>query len=260
MQTGSQGGGGASQGGASLGGGSGSGGSGAGLGGSSPSFGGSTSGGNAGSFSGGTGGVSQGGTGGTGGQGGNQPPLSVDAGFPPGTVLLEDDFENFVASAWTTSGGTWNAAGGVYSQTDNTSNDPFLAAQDGSFTDFIAQVDLNVTAFNGGSSSYMAGLCVRVADAGNFYMVGIRSNNGFPLQLRRFGGANEGILTDSNVDLNVGTWYSLRVDVIGTTITAYIDGQLMFTHSDSELTQGGVALCNSRSSVQYDNFVVTDPS
>lgn len=265
LQTGgSQGGGGGSSGlgGAAGGGGASNGGTNnTGVGGSSGFGGATTNGGTGGSVSGG--GSSQGGTGGS--TPGVTPPLSVDAGRPPGTVLLEEDFESFVVSDWTTTGGTWalgtdpGASGNVYTQTDNTNSEPYLTALDGQFDDFIAQVDFKVVAFNGGSSSYMAGICVRVADAGNFYMVGLRSNNGSPLQLRRFGGDNEGILADSNVDQAVGTWYRLRVDVTGSTIAAYLNGELMFSQTDSGLTIGGVALCAVRASIMYDNFIVTDP-
>ncbi len=260
-QTGSQGGGGG-LGGASQGG-SANGGSSPGTGGS-PSLGGSTNGGSGGSsFSGGTGGVAQGGTGGSNtGQGGNiNPPLSIDAGLP-GTVLIQDDFESG-AGLWTASNGSWalatdpGASGNVYSQTDS-DTETALAAQDGTFTDYIAQVDFKVVAFGGQSSDNMAGLCVRVADASNFYMIGQRSNNGNYIQLRRFG-SGATILNDAaDFDQPVNTWHRLRVEVSGTNITAYLNGDLMFTHSDGGLTGGGIALCSSEASVMFDNFVVTD--
>jgi hypothetical protein len=263
-QTGAQGGGGgAGLGGASQGG-SANGGSSPGVGGSSPSSGGSMTVGNGGGVSnnGGTGGASQGGTGGSVGQGGtSNPSLTFDGGRPPGTVLLEDSFENGLG-LWTAPNGSWDletdpgASGNVYSQSD--SDATALAAVDGAFTDYVAQVDFKVVAFGGQSSDNMAGLCVRVADASNFYMIGQRSNNGNYIQLRRFGDDATILADDSDFDQPVNTWYRLVVQVNGPNITAYLNDRLMFTQSDSTLTGGGIALCSEEASVMFDNFIVTD--
>ena len=112
----------------------------------------------------------------------------------PGMVLLEENFENFAASAsaWTSvEGSAWEVqtdselVSNVYTQTETTRSQPNLSvAGAASWRDVIVEADVLIRSFNGSSSSYMAGLCVRVQDAESFYLVGIRSNDG-KLGLRR---------------------------------------------------------------------------
>jgi pectate lyase len=194
----------------------------------------------------------------------------VDAGpeFPSGTLLLQENFENFSASAgaWASSqGSTWDVqtdptlVSNVYIQSETTSSSPDLATTgDVTWRDVVVEADMEILAFNGSSSSYMAGLCVRVRDAQNFYLIGVRSND-HKVGLRRYasGGTN---LVQSDFDQGTtGRWYHLRVEAIGSTITAFLDDTLMFSESDTTHASGGVALCTVRATASFDNLRVTAP-
>ncbi|MEO8179482.1 MAG: family 16 glycoside hydrolase [Deltaproteobacteria bacterium] len=207
--------------------------------------------------------VSNGGSSGT-------PTPTVDAGpqFASDTLLLEENFENFQAAPgdWATSpGSTWSVGtdpqlvSNVYTQTETTSNTPHLAtAGDVAWRDVVVETDLQVLGFNGSSSSYMAGLCVRVRDAEDFYLIGVRSNDG-KVGVRRYtdGGTN---LVQSSFDQGTtGRWYHLRVEVVGSTITAFLDDVLMFSETDSTHANGGIALCTVRATASFDNVRVTAP-
>jgi hypothetical protein len=193
-----------------------------------------------------------------------------DAGpqFPSGSQLLQENFENFQggATGWATStGSVWEVqtdaqlVSNVYTQSEATSSTPDLAtAGDLGWRDVVVEADMKILAFNGSSSSYMAGLCVRVKDAQNFYLIGVRSNDG-KLGLRRYadGGTN---LVQSDFDQGTtGVWYHLKVEAIGSTLTAYLDGTMMFSETDDTHRSGGIALCTVRASASFDNVRVTAP-
>jgi len=196
------------------------------------------------------------------------PALDAGPQFPSGTLLLQENFENFSASAgaWASSqGSTWavqtdpTLVSNVYTQSETTSSSPDLATTgDVSWRDVVVEADMEILAFNGSSSSYMAGLCVRVRDAQNFYLIGVRSND-HKVGLRRYanGGTN---LVQSDFDQGTtGRWYHLRVEAIGSTLSAYLDDALMFSETDTTHASGGVALCTVRATASFDNVRVTAP-
>jgi hypothetical protein len=198
---------------------------------------------------------------------GNGSALDAGPALPSGTRLLSEDFEAFQAQAggWSTSAGSvWElrpdpdgATNTVYVQTETVSSGANLAtAGDRSWQDVSVEADVEILEFNGSSSSYMAGLCVRVQDASNFYMIGVRSNDG-KVGLRRFadGGTN---LVQSTFDTGTtGVKYRLRVDAVGSTISAYLGDTLMFSESDATHASGGIGLCTVRASAAFDNVQVS---
>jgi len=213
------------------------------------------------------GGSSVAGRGGAGaaGMGGNQS--GADAG-PPGTLLFGEDFEDFQADAdgWIASDdSTWavsvdgDVASSVYGQTETGTNTPLLAVVgDASWTDVIVQADFKILEFDGSSSSYMVGLCVRVSDEENFYLVGMRSND-FKVGLRSYADGGENVVQSEFDGGATGVWYTLRVEVVGTTISAFLDGAPMFTVQDSTHASGAIGLCTVRASAVFDNVSVTAP-
>jgi hypothetical protein len=199
-------------------------------------------------------------------------PASGDATAAPapasGTTLLQEDFENFGSGStlWSPSdGSSWAVQldGGtnnhVYAQSETESTEPHLAtAGDLAWGDVIVQADVQVLRFNGESSSYMAGLCVRVRDDSDFYLIGLRSNDG-KVGLRRYvnGGTN---LVQSEFDTGTtGVWYTLRAEIVGSTLSAYLDGAPMFSTTDSALAGGRIGLCTVRASALFDNVSVRAP-
>jgi hypothetical protein len=199
----------------------------------------------------------------------NTPPPGETTPAPAsGTTLLQEDFENFGSGSvvWSPSAGSvWAVQvdsgknSHVYAQSETASTEPHLAtAGDLGWGDVVVQADLQVLQFNGESSSYMAGLCVRVRDDNDFYLIGLRSNDG-KIGLRRYanGGTN---LVQSEFDTGTtGVWYTLRAEIVGSTLSAYLNGAPMFSTTDSALTSGRIALCTVRASALFDNVSVTAP-
>ncbi len=167
----------------------------------------------------GTGGVP--GTGGSPATGG-----STGTGATSGTVIFSDDFESG-DSQWIT-----NAVGTASLKTDGSQvydlsylmSKVFLsAAGDASWTDVIVQARIKIVSFNGSSSSYYAGLCARLADANNYYCVTLRSDGKVAIR-GDIAGSSSSIGDSVTYGVATGTWYTVQLEVVGSTITASING------------------------------------
>jgi len=55
------------------------------------------------------------------------------------------------------------------------------------------------------------------------------------------------------------TWYTVRFEVVGSTLKAYVDGVLKDTETDTSLTAGGIALSAVNTTVEFDDVKVTLP-
>ncbi len=240
-----------------------------------PSGGSGTSAGGAGNA--GTSGSNPGGAPGSGAQGGSGLGSSGSAGlggstadpgpqFPSGTELFREDFESEDVSRWNLAGGTWartldaETNSNVFSQSDDQPSDTLLAvAGDVSWRDVRVEADFKVLAFNGSSSSYMAGLCLRLTDGENFYLVGLRGDSNQRVGIRLFGDNNTTLSESEEFSGVENQWYRLRVDAIGSTLSVFVDDELVLEQTDAEHPAGGIGLCTTRATAVFDNILVTAP-
>lgn len=218
-----------------------------------------------------------GGAPGSGAQGGSAAGSSGSAGqagsasepgsqFPSGTELFREDFESEDVSRWNLAGGTWartldaETNSNVFSQSEDGPSDTLLAvAGDVTWRDVRVEADFKVLAFNGSSSSYMAGICVRLTDAENFYLVGLRGDSDQHIGIRVFGDSNSNLEQSEEFSGVENEWYRLRVDAIGSTLSVFIDGELVVEQTDAEHPAGGIGLCTARATAVFDNILVTAP-
>lgn len=204
------------------------------------------------------------GSAGTSGAGGNAPEPGPQ--FPAGTELMSEDFESDDLSRWAISSGTWartldaETGSNVFAQSDTGPSVALLAAAgDATWRDVRVEADFKVLAFNGSSSSYLAGLCVRLTNDENFYLVGLRSDSDQHIGIRKFGSSNTNLSQSEAFSGTENVWYHLRVDAIGDTLSVYVDDELVLEQSDAEHVAGGIGLCTVRASALFDNVLVTAP-
>jgi hypothetical protein len=207
--------------------------------------------------------VSAGSSGDVAGQGGSAGPGPQ---FPSGTELFREDFESEDVSRWNLAGGSWARAldaemnSNVFAQSEDASSETLLAvAGDVGWRDVRVEADFKVLAFNGSSSSYMAGVCVRLTDAENFYMVGLRGDSNQHIGIRRFGSSNTNLNQSEEFSGVENQWYRLRVDAIGGSLSVFVDGELVVEQTDAEHPAGGIGLCTARATAVFDNILVTAP-
>jgi hypothetical protein len=207
------------------------------------------------------------GTGGTTGTGGIVATGgATGAGGASGTIF-SDNFESG-AGKWITSGpGTATVASdgsSVYDLSCLMSKVFLAAAGDVSWTNVVVQARVKVLSFNGSSSSYYAGLCARVQDANNYYCVTLRSDSKVAIR-GDIGGSSNSIGSSVSYGVATGTWYTVQLAIVGSTITASINGTPVLPKTgdpaitDSSLASGGIALIVDNADAEFDDVSVSVP-
>ena len=220
--------------------------------------------------------VGSGGTTGTGGvvaTGGVTGTGGVAAtGGAPGTggasgTIFSDNFESGT-SKWISSGpGTAAIAtdgSNVYDLSCLMSKVFLAAAGDVTWTNVIVQARVKILSFNGSSSSYYAGLCARVQDANNYYCVTLRSDGNVAIR-GDIAGSSNSIGSSNSYGVVTGTWYTVQLEIVGSTITASINGTPVLPKcgdpaiTDASLASGGIALIVDNAEAEFDDVTVSVP-
>jgi hypothetical protein len=132
------------------------------------------------------------------------------------------------------------------------------AAGTTTWTNQVLQARIKVKSFSGSSSSYIAALAGRMIDANNYYCVALRSDG--KLSIRD---ANGAIGNSLSANIVAGTWYTVKLSIIGSALTASVtdptNTTMMIQASDSTLANGGVGLVVSSAEAEFDDVVVTAP-
>ena len=199
----------------------------------------------------------------TGGSGGTSGAAGTGAGGSSGTPGAQLFFDDFEASA-----GKWQAlpaegwsvavdGSNVYKQGTLDTQQRFSAAGDAGWKDQIVEARVKVLAFTGSSSSYQAAVYARFTPDAHYYAA-IQSNGDFKVK-KYSGGNNTSITSAASVDVAVNTWYTVKLEVVGTSIKAYLNGNAVLTATDSDVTAGGVAVGTKNATAVFDDVKVTAP-
>ncbi|MEU4623485.1 right-handed parallel beta-helix repeat-containing protein [Actinoplanes sp. NPDC023801] len=178
-------------------------------------------------------------------------------------TLLSDDFEDGNASGWSTNGGSWSVAtdgSRVYRQ-GGTSSDARAVTGTASWTDYAVQARVKPTAFNG--SNRFAAVLARVQSSTSYYYLALRSNN--TVELKRLDGGSSATLDTASVAVAAGTWYTLKLEVSGSTLRGYVNGALLTEATDTRWSSGRIGVATFYTSANFDDVQVTtggspDPS
>lgn len=171
------------------------------------------------------------------------------------TTLFSDNFDDGNATGWSPSGGSWSVVtdgSPVYRQ-GSTSSDARSFAGSTSWTDQVAETRVKPLAFNG-TGRYVAVLA-RVQSTSNYYYLALNNSNRVELG-KRVSGSNT-IIASTSFTVATGTWYSLRLDVTGTTLRGFVNGTQVLSGTDSSIASGRTGLAASYTSASFDDVVVT---
>ncbi len=217
-------------------------------------------------------------------------PMGMD---PParGPVWFSDDFESESTENWELTPGT-GASFSVVVEPGSTNR--ALAYTAGSTTDnLIALItdaawartetnagvsplgDYSVQArikpqVNGTTGNKQVFLVARYQDAANWYLGGLNVQNDTGATRVEAGYRKASAITRSvqaareilqgTQGQNDGQWYVVRFDVIGTTLSVYLDGENVGSASDADFASGKVGLFTANKSFLIDDISVSDPS
>jgi pectate lyase len=197
-----------------------------------------------------------------------RPTPVPDAGF-----LLFDDFENGKAEDWEVMswqdagahGSDWSVivsdTGRVYAEDVLDQNQWRIAyASSGAVLDQIVEARMRVNDFYENTPSYVAALFARYdpsSDSG--YFVALRGDGSLIIR-KRMQAKNASWMAAVDANIVPGAWHTVRLEVVGSTARAFLDGELVYTVVDSEpLGQGTVALGTYGATVEVDQVFVTAP-
>ncbi len=172
--------------------------------------------------------------------------------------LFTDDFEDGNANGWTKSGGSWAVVtdgSQVYRQS-GTSSDARARAGSTLWTNYSVQARVKPLGFNG--SNRFVALIARAQSNTNYYYLGLSNTN--QLLLRKLAGGSTTTLASKALTVTTGTWYTLRIDVVGAQLWGYVNGALELTATDGQFSSGNIGGATFYSSAAFDDFTVTSLS
>jgi hypothetical protein len=182
--------------------------------------------------------------------------MSILAPAALAATLFSDGFESGLSSGWSKSGGTWAVVsdGSQVLQESSTTSD--LAREfngSTSWTDYSVQARVKPLAF--GSSDGVVGISARSASSSKFYRLTLTSSGQAVLQAYA-GSASVTTLGSASIGATTGSWYTLRLDVTGTLITGYVNGQQVATATSSLTGSGRIGLQTYHASGEFDDVTV----
>jgi hypothetical protein len=153
-------------------------------------------------------------------------------------LRLDDVHGGWLSNGWQSATGTWEQSfqdNGFYlTQIDNEAYSRWFSKVAVGYQVVSARVRPQS---HGTANDPWIGIAARVIDESNYYYVTLRRSQ--QLSLRRLVNGQNQVLATVPQPLNLGTWYDLRLEIIGTHIRAYVNGDLKIDILDSTLSAGG---------------------
>jgi fibronectin type III domain protein/concanavalin A-like lectin/glucanase superfamily protein/thrombospondin type 3 repeat protein len=187
----------------------------------------------------------------------NVANATTNAPPPPGSVLFQDDFEDGVEDGWSEAMGTWSVMSGsskVYQQS-STTGDGVTSAGDPVWGDYTVEARVKPMSFN--AAGGFVRLIGRFRDVSNYYYLLLRSNQ--VLELKKLVASTPTTLGTKAFTVSPGTWYTVKLELVGTSLKAYVNGQLELSTTDSQFNSGSIAVGTFNASGEVDDVVVRLP-
>jgi hypothetical protein len=182
-----------------------------------------------------------------------------------GAPAFFDGFDDGNASGWIRSPNTpgdWAIVcdgGYVYRQSTLAPQLHVAAASGASWTDQIVQARVKVLSFGGGGASDAVGVYARFKDLSNHYYVALRNDGRIAIRMTVGGAGTTLPGTAISAGIVSGTWYTIKLSAVGSTLQAYVDGVLKATATDTSIADGGVAVGATNCTAEFDDVRVTIP-
>src|SRR5262245_39719877 len=181
--------------------------------------------------------------------------ILIGYGISAQTQLFSDDFQDGNDNGWTKSSGTWAVVtdGSLAYRQSGTSADSNSRTGSSSWTNISVQARVKPIAFNG--ADRYVGVMTRVVNSNHYYFFALQ--NGNRLLLGKRAGSSPITLATKSFTFSPGTFFTLRLDANGSTLTGFVNGTQQLTASDSEFTAGIIGGATFFASASFDDFLVT---
>ncbi|MDH7487104.1 MAG: DUF1080 domain-containing protein [Anaerolineae bacterium] len=183
-------------------------------------------------------------------------PTPVATATP--AFLFSDNFDDDDAQGWTVIGSQAKVVGGQYVAI----GDPIVVTLAGSeaWRDYSFRAKIKVISGRGDFA-----LLARASEDCRLYLLQFdQSTPDRQLRLVRFDGGNcadeksypYSILAFMPYQVELGQWYDFRVDVQGTTITGYVNGERLISAEDAFYSQGKIGLRSHTTQMFFEDIEV----
>jgi hypothetical protein len=109
-----------------------------------------------------------------------------------------------------------------------------------------------------GTQDPWVGIAAQVKDERNYYYLTLRRSN--QLSLRRMVNGTVQILATVPQPVSTGAWHDLRLEIVGTNIRAFVDGDLKIQTTDSTLSGGGRnAILMYKTAADWESYIAYQP-
>ncbi|MBL7258843.1 family 16 glycoside hydrolase [Paractinoplanes lichenicola] len=182
--------------------------------------------------------------------------LVVSVTTAEAATVFSSNFESG-ASGWSKSGGSWSLVSDgsqAYAQTDTGSERARQFAGDTSWTNYSVQARVKATAF--GSTAGVVALTARAAGATKMYRLSLTGAN--RVQLEAMNGSAINVLGSLSQSISTSTWYTLRLNVSGSTISGTVNGTSVGSATDTSIAAGRIGLLTESAAGRFDDVVVDD--
>lgn len=122
--------------------------------------------------------------------------------------------------------------------------------------DQIVQVRARADSFGPGADRWF-GLMARYVDDGNYYYVTVRSSN--VVSLRKLVNGAIHVIAEAPMTVSRGTWYTLKLEAVGNSLRAYVNGRLVAQGTDNSHAAGRYGLAMYKTAASYDDVLVYQP-
>jgi len=178
----------------------------------------------------------------------------------PHLTLVEERNNPYVIDYhWSFGPGSWSvdySSGNPRIQQQNPSGDA-RAVTLVSANDQIVQTRATLNSFASGTGTRWFGLIARYVDGKNYYYVTVRREN--TISLRKMVNGTITTLDTAPLTVTPGSAYNLRLEAIGSSLRAYVNGNLLLEGSDTTHKSGRYGTVMYSAKTTYEDFTTWQP-
>jgi pectate lyase len=182
--------------------------------------------------------------------------MSIASGTAHAATLLSDGFEDGNVNGWSKSGGEWSVVADGSQVFQQSKLDSELARQfngSTSWTDYSVQARVKPLAFD--QSGSFAAIASRSTSSTKMYRLVLFANRA---ELQAVNGSSIEVIGSQSMSITTGTWYTLRIDAVGTSIAGAVNGAQVASGSNSQWSEGRIGLVTFHATARFDDVLVTD--
>ncbi|OXT06732.1 hypothetical protein CE561_09915 [Thermoanaerobacterium thermosaccharolyticum] len=185
-------------------------------------------------------------------------PISIDNFVVRDLRYFSDDFEGTFSTAWTVDSGNWsvikevyNEMNYVYQQNDNSVEGIVINNNTKNLEDYSVQSDFMVITPN-----TKGGIIVREQDKNNYYLFRLNLINPQQAELIKVANGIPILLGSYSCTLELYKWYKIRIELMGSKILCYLNGNKVIEVKDTTYASGPMGLWTESGIADFDNVAV----